>query len=174
MAIDTSTMTFLNDARLVQVRMARISADRPSVSTQGGSIEFVCTFGLGGHTNNKKKATAKVVLQASGLPEVGSKTAQERDFTIEVECRGSYEWPYEVDATHFQSLDLRHIICQPVYTAALLKVRELLNSVGVGGIKLPYDIRLASKEATTVEDRAPQSVNQSASTPTKKKRRSTQ
>jgi hypothetical protein len=150
--------------------MAKIVAERPTVRGEGGSIEFVCTVSVGPQ-KDKKKATAKVLLEAVGVqdPTSASVATRKNDFTIAVECRGSYEWPYEVDTNHFQSLDLRNIICQPIYTAALIKVRELLNLIGVGALKLPYDIRSASQQPA-LENEAPRTSEKPLLVPAKKRR----
>ena len=169
MATDNSPMIFLTNARLIGVRMVKINADRPVVLSKGGTIEFICTVSMGA-LKDKKRAAAKVLLKASGINKLNSAVAPEKDFTIEVECRGTYEWPNEVDGHHFKSLDFTHIICQPIYTAALIKVRELLSLIGVNGISLPFDIRSALQERTTIENEVAPNISQTASASIKKRR----
>lgn len=136
--------------QLTQIRFAKIFAERLKVfpaNAKGGLVEFECKVGMGGFNEreHKNKATAKVILEAKGNRRSDPSSASVRDFTIEVECRGVYIWPDPVEKNQFESLDIRNLLCQPVYTVALSKVKELLNSLGITGIPLPYDIRTAQE-----------------------------
>lgn len=132
-------IAFLTDARLLRIRVVKVLADRPTVGP-GGTIEFTCTAGVGA-SNTKNKAIIKVELEAVGKSKPGASGEIKNDFSVKVECRSTYEWPYEVKSGNFESLEVRNVLCQPTYTAALARVRDLLAGMGMLNIRLPYDIR---------------------------------
>ena len=143
MATSPTPLALLIDGKLLRIRIANVFADRANIVSPGGTIELTCTAGMG-PAKDKNKAIVKVELKTVGKAKPTTTGELQTDFTVRVECRGTYEWPYEVQMTNFESVDVRNVICQPVYTAALARVRDLLAGIGVNNVQLPYDIRGAS------------------------------
>lgn len=141
MATSTSLVpiAFLTDARLLRIRVVKVLADRPTVGP-AGTMEFTCTVGVGA-ANAEKKAIIKVELEAVGKSKPDTSGEVKKDFSVTVECRSTYEWPYAVKTSNFEALEVRNVLCQPTYIAARARLKDLLAGMGVLNVRLPYDIR---------------------------------
>lgn len=142
-------LEILMKGRLTQVRVAQMTADRLDVKSDGGSLVITATTSIGS-SSGPTKAVAKVKLNVKGIPKGAARDTEDIAFSVGLEVRGLFDWPFEVEEKSFKNREFISLLCQPLYLHAAKKAEGLIADLGIRGVKLDTDARLISdQEAAT-------------------------
>jgi hypothetical protein len=132
----------VSTARLIQVRVASIKVQRPKIGTGGGELLMRATAAVRPHKETKEKATAKLVIELTGVSKASPN--DEPEFTAEVEVRGVYKWPRAISEEDLHGREMAMVLSQPLYVKAVGLLEQLLDSAGIAGASIEPDLRLAT------------------------------
>ncbi|WP_141441572.1 hypothetical protein [Delftia acidovorans] len=131
-------------SRLVQVRILSLSASRPLADSDSGIVEAQVKFSVKNSKDKKRKiGTVQITLIGKpSKPEEDKSSSNKISFKLDVEARGVYSYPEDIDAATIKiSEDMASIMCMPIYLFAKIRAENALRDMGLPSVRVDPDLR---------------------------------
>lgn len=125
-------------------RYARLSGETGTLDEEGGVLKITLRNSI---EKLDAAAVARVEVDVLAVPK-DSHEVKDFAFKLGITVEGIYEWePSAAPPPTLSTEDSRLALSQPLYTMAVVELRNLAQKLGFGNIQLPWDIDVLSKQA---------------------------